>query len=175
MPVLELERRLDYDLFAGEEFSFEVLSDFYQLAAELMTDHHRVHFDVVRDALVILSLYDRLVCGGAERVGDYLQKRLVVAGFGEREALLTATEAEGTKVLRIGLTGAYARSELDGRPYAASGAWRGADVFEIEARCVEFVSGSTLRLRFAPEGLLLSVTSALPNAGEARYALVPAR
>ena len=76
---------------------------------------------------------------------------------------------------RIGLTGAYARSELDGRPYAASGAWRGADVFEIEARCVEFVSGSTLRLRFAPEGLLLSVTSALPNAGEARYALVPAR
>lgn len=95
--------------------------------------------------------------------------------FGEREALLTATEAEGTKTLRIGLTGAYARSELDGRPYAASGAWRGADVFEIEARCVEFVSGSTLRLRFAPEDLLLSVTSALPNAGEARYALVPAR
>lgn len=95
--------------------------------------------------------------------------------FGEREALLTATEAEGTKVLRIGLTGAYARSELDGRPYAASGAWRGADVFEIEARCVEFVSGSALRLRFAPEGLLLSITSALPNAGEARYALVPAR
>ena len=101
--------------------------------------------------------------------------RGLTLSFGEREALLTATEAEGTKVLRIGLTGAYARSELDGRPYAASGAWRGADVFEIEARCVEFVSGSTLRLRFAPEGLLLSVTSALPNAGEARYALVPAR
>ena len=33
---------------------------------------------------------------------------------------------------RIGLTGAWAQSELDGRPYAASGAWRGADVFEIE-------------------------------------------
>ena len=87
MPVLELERRLDYDLFSGEEFSFEVLSDLYKLAAELVTDHYRVHVDVVRDALVILSLYDRLVGGGTERVGDYLQKRLVVAGFGERETL----------------------------------------------------------------------------------------
>ena len=101
MSVFELECRLDYDLFAGEEFSFEVLSDLYKLAAELVTDHHRVHVDVVRDALVILSLYDRLVCGGAERVGDNLQKRLVVAGFGEWEALesyiVRAVQSDGAR------------------------------------------------------------------------------
>ena len=87
MSVFELECRLDYDLFSGEEFSFEVLSDLYKLAAELVTDHYRVHVDVVRDALVILSLYDRLVCGGAERVGDNLQKRFVVTRLRQREML----------------------------------------------------------------------------------------
>ncbi len=91
--------------------------------------------------------------------------------FREREAILTVVEAEETKALRIDLTGATARSVLDGCPYAASGAWRGTDVFEIEVRCLEFVSGSKLRLHFCADVLSICVTSTLPTVGESQYAL----
>lgn len=91
--------------------------------------------------------------------------------FSETEALLTAVEAGEKKTLRVGLCGEPLLTALDGRPYAAAGAWRGADVFEITARCPEFVSGSTLRFHFRKDGSALAVTPALPTEGEATFFL----
>lgn len=97
--------------------------------------------------------------------------RSLALAFEEKEALLTTVETEGTKTLRIGLSGARALSEIDGRRYAASGAWRGADVLEVEVRCVEYVTGVLFRIHVAEEGITLSVTPLLPTSGEARYVL----
>ena len=86
--------------------------------------------------------------------------------FDESEALLTVRQQDGkTEKLPIALDNRWAACTLRGKPYAATGRWRGQNHFEFEARCTEAASGSRFLLNFAPDELEMDVDYTLPTPG----------
>lgn len=91
--------------------------------------------------------------------------RALSLSFVKDKAVLTAEQEDCNLTLHIGLNGEPAIQRLNGRTYASSGCWRGTDIFEINVRCVNFASGTRIRLEIKPNTMLISRTSTLPNEG----------
>ena len=86
--------------------------------------------------------------------------------FDEGEALLAVRQQDGkTEKLPIALDNRWAACTLRGKPYAATGRWRGQNHFEFEARCTEAASGTRFLLNFAPDELEMDVDYTLPTPG----------
>ena len=85
--------------------------------------------------------------------------------FVKDKAVFTAEQEDCNLTLHIGLNGEPATQRLNGRTYASSGCWRGTDIFEINACCINFANGTHIRLEINPNAMLISRTSTLPNEG----------
>ena len=112
----------------------------------------------------IPGLYD-LVAGGGHfsDVGGKLQR--LEFHFQGDDARLLFHQDNGTRELRLGMTGHFEDSLIDGTVFGANGAWRAHDRLEVEIRNTRMSTGLVLTLEFTGSKLTLHSDLTIPERG----------
>lgn len=112
----------------------------------------------------IPGLYD-LVAGGGHfsDVGGKLQR--LEFHFQGDDARLLFHQDNGTRELRLGMTGHFDDSLIDGTVFGANGAWRAHDRLEVEIRNTRMSTGLVLTLEFTGSKLTLHSDLTIPERG----------
>ena len=112
----------------------------------------------------IPGLYD-LVAGGGHfsDVGGKLQR--LEFQFQGDDARLLFHQDNGTREQRLGMTGHFEDSLIDGTVFGANGAWRAHDRLEVEIRNTRMSTGLVLTLEFTGSKLTLHSDLTIPERG----------
>ena len=86
---------------------------------------------------------------------------------------LRFVQDNGTFDLAVGMTGHFARTEIDGVPYGANGAWRAKDKLEVHLRSARLAGGKRFVFHFAGNKLAVSADSTIPEIGGLADPLTP--
>ena len=86
---------------------------------------------------------------------------------------LRFVQDNGTFDLAVGMTGHFARTEIDGVPYGANGAWRAKDKLEVHLRSARLAGGKRFVFHFAGSKLAVSADSTIPEIGGLADPLTP--
>ena len=112
----------------------------------------------------IPGLYD-LVAGGGhfQNMGGKLERLEFV--FQGDDARLLFHQDNGLRELRLGMTGHFVSSEIDGTLFGANGSWRAHNKLEVEIRNTRMTTGLVLVLEFNGSQLTLHSDLTTPEKG----------
>ena len=101
--------------------------------------------------------------------------RLVSLGFrfAEDDVALLVTQDNAEYEIKIGMTGHYQITDINGVPYGAIGRWRAKDKLEVEIRNTKMVSGKRFVFSFSKTALTLTADSTYPDVGGLSDPLTP--
>ena len=86
---------------------------------------------------------------------------------------LRCKQDNGEFDVRVGMTGHFLQTEVDGVLFGANGHWRAKDKLEVELRNTRMAGGKRFVFRFAGSKMTVSADSTVPEIGGLADPLTP--